>query len=270
MADPPEPFDPESLPLVDWRLGQTDKTTAGCLWLIIGVVAAVAIVPLGGLLTMLRGWTPEKVLPTELFTASYFYFLGAVWSVIAMVRYFNPGKLGWWGRLTHRLMKALPHAKAKLRAPTTVLPGVRLRVRRKAVVLFAPLRIVLVSRGWNPWVLTGGLAMATLMLVVAGPKVFVTQSYWFANALVVFGLGRRIAVQSVACIEIEETALKDGALIVTVMRGPLNPRFELSCPKGADTEDLRDRIESARVDAAARDSGVDRELAHLEQTHADD
>lgn len=233
----------------DWMLGQSDKTTAGCLWAIIAPLCLSGLLPLGMLVKLLfdglvRGLAVEPIVASAALTFTTF----AACLPGLLIGYFRKDKSGWYGRVTKRLMERERHHQALLQGPITLLPGIRLNLRRRGVLFYVPLRLVVLSKGWHTWILVLAFVLVALVLIVTDFRALLTQLFWATPVIAYIG-ARRVVFHEVNYDEIEDVSVKGGVCTLSFAGGPLYPALLVQ----PETEEAAQEI--AHVIRAAQNAG---------------
>jgi hypothetical protein len=201
------------IPVRDQRLGQSDRTTAAFLWLIItvaaGVVGAVALLPT----VMALRAAGEHVRADLVATIGPAFAFGAVFAVL--VRMIAVDHRASFARLTQRLRRSYPWVRIRLDDPPFRLLGIGLLHGRRGLVAFAPGRAVIVVQRVPTWVAALSFGVATC----GGPRVDSVLgldaaggllAILFLAAAAVLALLSGSDVYEIACADLDRADSGDG------------------------------------------------------------
>jgi len=215
---------------IDWRLGAEDRTHLFLRWwavLTLGAIAGLFVIAAVAL--MVEAVTTGRGGRAAAATFVGSFALGAATACWAVFSRFAWG--GWWGRAVEDLSYDMASASGTLRAALAVFSGLRVTHFRDCIVLAAPYRLVLVSRGWNAWVVGGVLVWTAVVLAscIGGDPVWIVLtviSGLTSSALCVAFAGRRAEVHEIPWGDLEAVLpVRDGGFRVGVPGGPLAPAF---------------------------------------------
>ena len=256
-------------------LGQSDKTSAGCLWILLSLVSLCALVPAGSLITLvIRALVRGQELPPGFVSGMGAVTVIAAWLPFGMLSYFQTGRNGWYGRVTKRLVARLPHHEGRIRSPISLLPGLRPKLGRPGVLFCVPLRLVVVSRGWRVWLVFTGLGLMGVVMIGGGGGVLLTQAFWFIP-FVTYATARKLVMQEVYYDEIQEVTVENRTCRIAVAGGPLHPLVEFIATdpeKAAVTAEALRAAMSSRPETGGPIEATDATQADLQalERHAED
>ena len=197
--------DPVSvLASVDWSLGTRNPVVLVFRYALVCGAALVALALVGvslvGGFSAFRGGGGRA---EELMAPGLLAPLAASIS-FAMFEAWAFGTGGWWGQAVQRLSGELPSVAGRVRGKFGIVAGLRVRHTRPFLLLFAPYRMILITRGWNAPVI--GVLMVWQLLLLApaitSPGYLQALPMWLGSGLMMNGIalllmGRRMCVHEV-------------------------------------------------------------------------
>lgn len=223
---------------IDWKLGQQDKTTAAVLWVVVLGIALFGLPYVAmGLLRLpsfLETANHESALLVLTAYAFGLLFLGAA---NGMRVYLSGGRAGRWGKFVASLAKPHGAVEVELTGPCEVLPGIRPRLQRRALLLALPGRLLIVSREWNAWLvvllIAPGLTLVVMGMIhglgdAGAALMWVFLAFWMALRT----LCRITRVHTIHAVDLgEPTTDSAGAVVLPVEFGGLAPEVRLTHPR---------------------------------------
>lgn len=264
----------ESAPLevalaIDWKLGQSDRMSAVFLWLIVGGIAAYGLVHLAmGVHFFLRALDDPSLRNLAAAVSAYGFGLGILGFADLARGYLSGGRRGRWGKFVGDLVLRHRAVEFELLGKCEWLPGIRWWMRRRAILLTAPGRLLVVAREWNGWLVAilfaPGLTMAgTLWARGIGSELPPVWPAALGYVLAFFTICRATRIHTLPVLDLGEPDATSQGVRVPVERGPLRPEIELRGKDDATRQRLHDRL--AEVLATTAAPADDPALTTLEQ-----
>lgn len=249
----------------DPMLGQSDRTSAGCLWVLVGGLGLLCLIPFVAFAwSAIAAATGDVLVPPVLMAQLGWTMILALQVPIGVRSYFSRGATGRWGEETTRLRRRLPHHEGRIRGPITLLPGIRPTLTRQAVLFPSPLRTVILSHGWRSGVQVFALG-AMSACAAAGGLSMLTEIYFWMIPMASFLNARRIVAQELLLADVTSVRREGKQLFVDVEGGPLHPGIVFTA-----TDEAAAIAAEAAFAAAPGAPDTDPALLRLEDRHAEE